>query len=265
MDIQLGNRTLTGVDTIDRRMALLLWGPAGCGKTTLASTAPGVKLWIQFDSDGVLSLAGRSDILVLDLSGEKFSITEELNKDNPFGLEKMLTEHPEIETVVFDSATAYAILATEAAVAGTKSATIENPGMKGYGFRNARVLRAVVALMRLTKRLNRHIIIISHEDTADKDDNGVVLQITLAIGGKIAQQIGLQLSEVWWMQDAGGVRKIATRPVRMRTPMKSRMFKVEGAGEFVWKYNQEEWKGPGIDTWFKAWCDGGGRKIPIPT
>ena len=264
MEIQIGSRTITNVNDLDVRIALLLWGDAGCGKTTLAVTAPGTKLWIQFDPDGVLSLRGRDDVVVLDLSGDKHQVVETLKGDDPFGLEKVLKEHPEIETVVVDSLTALARLAMENAVAVVKSATNENPGLKGYGHRNAIVLRIVTSLMRLTKRLNRHIIFVAHEDTPTTTDDGVILHITLALGGKQTNQIALSLNEVWWMSDTGKERRIAVRPCRTRKPMKSRMFDASSSPEFVWKYDAEKWSGNGIETWFKAWKEGGGRKVPVP-
>lgn len=264
MEITLGTRVLTGVADVDLRIACLLWGDAGCGKTTLASTAPGVKLWVQFDPDGVLSLAGRDDVIVLDLSGEKHTVVEALKKDDPIGLERLLKDHPEIETVVVDSLTALAVLATENAVANVTSATNENPGLKGYGHRNAVTLRIVTALMRLTKRLNKHIIFISHEDTPTLDSKGIVEFISLALGGKQVNQIALSLSEVWWMQDTGKERRIAVRPCRTRKPMKSRMFDATTSPEFVWRYNAEDWTGDGIQTWFERWKAAGGRKISLP-
>lgn len=264
MEIQLGNRTLTGVDDVSLRIALLLWGDAGCGKTVLASTAPGKKLWIQFDPDGVLSLRGRDDIVVLDLSGEKHTVLDQMKSDNPFGLEKVLLEHPEIETVVLDSLTALAVLASENAVANVNSATNENLGLKGYGHRNAVVLRIVTSFMRLTKRLNRHIILICHEDSPTTDDKGVVLHITLALGGKQTNQIALTLNEVWWMADTGKERRIAVRPCRNRKPMKSRMFDGSTSPEFLLKYDAGKWSGDGIESWFKAWQGSGGRKLPLP-
>jgi phage nucleotide-binding protein len=263
MEIQLGNRTLTGLDSIDLRVALLLWGDAGCGKTTLASTAPGKKLWVQFDPDGVLSLRGRDDIVVLDLSGEKHAVVEALKSDDPMGLEKVLKEHPEIKTVVIDSLTALARLAMESAVANLPKATHEQPGLQGYGYRNTVVLRIVTSFMRLTKRLNRHIILIAHEDTATMDDKGVVQYVTLALGGKQTNQIALALNEVWWMSDTGKEYRIAVRPCRTRKPMKTRMFD-SSALEFVWKYNVAKWSGDGIESWFEAWKENGGRKLAVP-
>ena len=51
------------------RLTMLLWGSAGAGKTTYAATAPGDKLWFSFGDSEHASVAGRSDVFVMDLSG----------------------------------------------------------------------------------------------------------------------------------------------------------------------------------------------------
>lgn len=262
--LMLGQRELTAPSAVDARMSVLLWGMAGCGKTTLAATAPGEKLWILFDPDGANALIGRDDIHILDLSGEKHAITERFKADDPFGIEKLLKDRPQIMTVVFDSVTTFSILATENAVAAIKSATIENPGMKGYGHRSALVLRACVSLLRLTKRMNKHMILIAHEDTPTTNEAGDVMFITTSLSSKMSNNIGIQLSEIWWMNDTGKERRIAVRPVRSHTPMKTRMWDAR-AGEFVWKYDAIKWEGDGIAQWFNAWQQGGGHKLPLPS
>ena len=265
MEVTLGGKPLTSPGNSDYRIAMLLWGQAGCGKTTLAATAPGKKLWVLFDPDGDVSLRGRDDIQVLDLSSERhMSMVEKLKTDDPYGIEKFLKENEDVKTVVLDSATALASVATENAIFHVKSATLENPGMKGYGHRNAVVLRVITTLMRITKRLNRHFICISHEDTPEKNNEGIVTQISLALGGKMTSQVGLQISEIWWMSDTTKERRIAVRPIRQYRPMKSRMFDVSGSGDFVWQYDPMNWKGDGIETWYNKWKEGKGTKIPIP-
>lgn len=262
--IIIDGRTLRTPGDVDARISLLLWGASGCGKTTLAATAPGGKLWLLFDPDGTNSIPGRNDVLVCDLSGERNTIVVKFKSDDPLFIEKILRDNPWIETVVFDSVTSFSILCTENAVAVVKSATIENPGLKGFGHRNAIVLRACVSLMRLTKRMNKHIIIIAHEDTPTVNDEGVVMHITLALGGKMTNSLGMQLSEIWWMSDTGKERRIAVRNVRQRQPMKTRMF--DGTrGEFVWKFDANKWEGEGISTWHDRWRANSGRKIQLPS
>lgn len=264
MEIKLGNMELKTPADADKRISMVLWGNAGAGKTTLAATAPGKKLWILFDPEGAQVLANRDDVFVLDLSGEKNSITGRFMDDDPMGIEKMLKEHPEIETVVFDSVTSYAVLCTENAVSEVKSATMENPGLKGFGHRNARVLRAVTAVMRLTKRQGRHFILIGHEDTPEKREDGSIIHITMALGGKMTNQIGLTLSEIWHLSDTGKERRIAIRPCRNRQPMKSRMFRLDKEAEFVWKFNADTLEGEGIADWFRRYEENNGVKIDLP-
>lgn len=267
MELIVGGRAIKSAQEQDFRMAMLLWGMAGCGKTTLAATAPGKKLWILFDPSGALSLTTREDVFVLDLSAEKhIQAVEKLKADDPYGIEKALVENTDIETVVLDSTTALSNMATENAVYHVRSATLENPGLKGYGHRNAIVMRVVTQLMRITNRHKRHFICISHEDTPTTNENGEVTMISLALGAKMTNQIGMQLSEIWWMSDTGKERRIAVRPVRQRQPMKTRMFDTSSSNgaEFVWRYDALNWKGDGIETWYNAWKENGGRKINLP-
>jgi hypothetical protein len=264
VQLRIDNRDVSAPALSTARFVLLLWGLAGCGKTTLAATAPGKKLWLLFDNGGTDSIIGVPDILVLDLSGEKHQITAKLNSDDPFGLEKVLNANPDIETIVFDSLTAYTALALENAVASITKATLQHPTLQGYGHRNALVLRACTALLRLTKRTGRNIIFIAHEDAPTVNDDGVVMYITVALGGKMANAIGIQLSEIWWMSDTGKEHRIAVRNCRTRQPMKSRMFNGMAAPEFVWRFDPTTWKGEGITHWIAKWKHNGGKKIPLP-
>ena len=108
MEIKFGNFSATSVVDVPQRMNMLIWGASGCGKTTLASTAPGKKLWILFDPDGTTSLLdvkNRDEIQVIDLSKCDCNIIAQLAAENCMGLDKILTDNPEIETVVLDYVT----------------------------------------------------------------------------------------------------------------------------------------------------------------
>lgn len=269
-EISLGRFEVKKPDVSSQRASILLWGSSGAGKTTLAATAPGVKLWINFDPDGTNSIANRDDILLVDLSSEKPIIVEEFIKENPLKIEKLLDEHPEIETVVFDSATTFGELALLHGVTkaqGTnkgRSSTLEDPGFAGFGNKNTWVRKAFMELLASTARKNVNIIFIAHEDKPQTNDQGVVLYISIMLGSSLNEQLPIRLSEIWNLSDTGKERRIAVRNCRSRKPMKSRMFLTNKEAEFVWKFDSETLEGEGIADWIAKWQKNKGSKIALP-
>jgi len=260
----LGGVPLRAPSAQDARLAMLLWGDAGCGKTTLAATAPGHKLLILMDPDGDLSIATRSDVTTLDLSSAPpMQVIDKFRAPDPYGIEAFLRSHPQVETVIWDSVTAYAYIALQEAVMKNKSSSMEQPGMHGYTWRNASVLRAAVALMTITGRLNRNIIFVTHEQAPDRDDKGNIVSVTMALSEGTANQVGLRLNEVWWMNDNGRTHTIAVRPCRLHKPMKTRMWNAIQP-EFTWRYDPVTLRGDGVAEWFAAWRAGGGAKLALP-
>lgn len=257
------------------RMSMLLWGPAGAGKTVLACSAPGQKLLINFDPDGPNSLGAREDIVLIDLSSSNHAITEKFTADDPLlplsdkshKLSAILDAG--INTVVVDSCSAYSQLAVERGISVTKGATLERPSPGAYGARNALTLRMMTAILRLTGKRNINVIFITHEDDAGvRNSDGELLHITMLIGGKLASQTALQISEVWHINDTGKERKIMVRPGRNRKPMKTRMFDTTKGFEFTSRYNQFSADAPyglgSLDAFVKEWEANGRNKIPIP-
>ena len=282
MDIQLGKYTVQQGEQLPTRLAMLLWGMNGCGKTTLAATAPGKKLWINFDPDGPASITGLRDsttnpksalnneILVVDLSGERNNVVEQFKREDALGLGKLLADDSiGIDTVVVDSVTRVSQMALEHTITSGmhKGATIERPSPGAYQGRNALTLRVVNDILIVTKKYNKNVIFITHEAAPNTNDDGVVQFITMSLGGQLPNLSASQLSEVWYMADNGKQRKIAVRPVRMYKPMKTRMFDI-GPGvvpEFIWEYDinkpNEAFE---IATWYNTWREGNGRKIQFP-
>jgi phage nucleotide-binding protein len=264
--ITLGGLAVQSTAERVNRLSMLLWGPAGCGKTTLASTAPGKKLWINFDPDGPATLAGLDNIMVLDLSAEApNTLVDKFRSDERLGLAKFIEAH-NIDTVVVDSLTAYSQIALESFIGKEGKSTIEKPGVSAYGARNALTLRLIQAVLRETARKSCNVIFITHEDAPVTNDDGLILYITMQLGGKLPDQAALQISEVWFMSDDGKQRKIAVRPCRSRKPMKSRMFNTADPKdvEFVWKFNSEKPDDENtLAKWYNDWRERG-TKIPIP-
>lgn len=264
MEIKFGNVPLTKASEVQQRMSMLLWGTAGSGKTSLAATAPGNKLLINFDPDGPASIASRDDVTVADFSGAPNSITERLKMENVEGLKKIITDG-EFTTVIVDSLTAYMDKATKHIVTLLKGATVERPSQQGYGYRNAYLGQFVSNILRITKECNVHIIFIAHEDVPDKTEDGAIISIPIMLGGKLKEGIPLQISEVWAVEDTGKERRIAVRPCRMRKPMKTRMFDTSSGPEFKWNFDAMKMEGPGtIENFYNMWRDAGFKKIPLP-
>jgi hypothetical protein len=248
-------------------MFLLIWGNSGCGKTTLAATAPGEKAYIQFDPQGVASLANRTDYHYMDLSGTTANTAlVQFDNADPFGMYAFIKSHPAIETVVVDSLTALSDTALAFAVtrAGGKS-NIYVPGRQGYGTRNNVMRRIVSVFMQMCVALNKHLVVITHEGTPEQDgDDGPVTAITMALSNTLANSVSLRFNEVWYMRDAAMERTLYVRPWGVYRPMKSRMFDVRSASSFPWHYDAVTMEGEGIAHWFNQWQSNDGQKIALP-
>ena len=277
--LQLGPLTVTtGADDI-ARMAILLWGPATCGKTTFAATAPGRKLWLSFGDNEHVSVMHRPDVLItkpFELSIDE--LFKQAQSDNPFGLDRFLAENEDVETVVIDSLTAITYRALQKAVADNVGAgrgfvpTMEAPGISAYGGRNAIVLETITGLLRITAKHNVHVIVTAHEDdpvTRTENNKEIIDYITVQLGGKLVNNMTWRLSEVWYMsqEDTGERRRrLAVRPTRLRRPMKTRMFDARVAPEFYLGYDADKPdKGQvTISSFYEQWTKNKGAKIATP-
>ena len=254
-----------------KRFSLLLWGPPKAGKTTLASTAPKDILWLNFDPDGIASIVDVKGIQVMDFSIMPDRIVEEFKVEDPLKLGKFFMENENVRTVVIDSITSFrdkalphGVKMAQSTIKG-RSATIEDPGYGGYGNLNVWVRMMVKNLLYITAIHKRNIIFVAHEDKPEKDEKGVVLFITIMLGGSLVSQVPKDLNEIWAMEDTGKLRRIAIRPSRSRKPLGTRMFLTNTGPEFVWHYDAITQTGEGIADWFQQWLDNDGKKIPLPT
>lgn len=260
-------------DAVSRRMTILLWGPAGDGKTTWAATAPGKKLWLSFGDNEHQSILGRKDIEVMHLYKHNFDeILKHGRSDNPFGLDQILHKDTDIETVVLDSVTALTDLALRFAVSEGLGAgkgfrpTMEHPGMSAYGGRNAITLDVLQRLLRITAKHDVHLIMTAHEADPEKDNEGIVQFVTIMLGGKLVNNVTWRLSEIWYLSQDGRGRQLAVRPTRKHRPMKSRMFTGIGEPEFILAYdsNKPDKGQMTIASFYERWVSKE-SKLPIPT
>lgn len=247
------------------RLTMLLWGEAGCGKTTLASTAPGKKLWLLLDPDGDISIRDVPDIIKIDLTREDEKIVNEFKKADPFGLSKIMEDY-DVDTVVLDSLTRASELALRYIVPLTYKATMENPTPAGYGARNLIIVNLMHYLLRVTARANKNMIFITHEGAPQTTESGQTLSVSMMLGGQLPNLVSKDISEVWNMQDEGkGKRRVGIRPERKRAPMKSRIFDLNGDKTgFDWQYNTVTKKGLTLSQLWQQWKDGSYAKLSIP-
>ena len=268
--IKLGGVEIETPQQRRKRLSLLVWGKSGSGKTTLAATAPGKKLWLNFDPDGVDVLTDRDDVELLDFAPKPDMVVEQFKEDDPLRITRYLEQHPEIETVVFDSLTTFGnkalshgILKAQKTAKG-KYATIEDPGFAGYGNKNTWTRLAIAKMLKATGTVKRNIIFIAHEDKPLLDKDGNVVSISIMLGSALNEQVPIDFGEVWNLSDTGRERRIAIRNCRFRSPVKSRIFLTNGDPEFEWTYDSIKDEGEGIADWYKEWIEGDGKKINLP-
>lgn len=274
--------TETGSD-IQTRMAILLWGPATVGKSTLAATLPGHKLWLSFGDNEHTSIQHRDDVTVANLSGLDYDeLFKHAQCDNPFDLDGILRKQEHITSIVCDSATAVTFRALQKAVHKGVGAgkgftpTMEAPGISAYGGRNAIVLEVLTGILKVTSKYGVHCLITAHEDDPTmrtENVNGrnieVIDFISVMLGGKLVNNMTWRLSEIWHMrhENTGKERRIVSvRPCYKRKPMKSRMFSAKANPDFVLEYDCEkpDDKQMTLASLYEKWADNGYRKIDVP-
>lgn len=281
--LDLGGIPVTlGVEAADR-MAILIWGPATVGKSCLAATSPGDKLWLSFGDNEHVSVAHRKDVYVTDLSSlDLHTLFKHAQSDNPFNLDKFLTENENIHSVVVDSATALSFRALQKSVLISKNGasrnyvpTMEAPGLAGYGGRNAIVLETLTGILRVTAKHNVHCIITAHEaDPTMKEVQSpsggyqeVIDYIGIMLGGQLVNNVTWRLSEIWYLGQENQQRYILTRPTRKRKPCKTRMFQQRDVPAEFDLYYDPDLPDEGqhtISSFYNEWLDNDKQRIAIP-
>ena len=270
-----------GIDSTPR-LSMILWGLANVGKTTLAATAPGEKLWLAFGDSEHASVAHRKDVSVMELFAKS---QEEIFRHgigpNPFGLDRWLYENRAIKSLVCESLTAVQQLALEKAVADgvgkshNFTPTMQAPGRPAFGGRNQNLISMMKSLLQVTAKHNVHIIFTAHEnDPITKSDgrgNDTLESINMSLGGQLINIVSSQISEIWNLrQEPGGKRNriLTTRVSGYRRPLKTRMFDQKKEAAFVLEYDPDR---PDSDRdqmtiakFYEQWVKGGLRRIPVP-
>lgn len=253
-------------------LTMCIWGKPSVGKTVLASSAPGRKLWLQFDPNGSASLRRTTDISVADFAAvpparlEMFKQGGIVEKD----LLTMLKGWGPGNTVVVDSLTSLGQMALYYGIASGKAhrgkfkASIEEPGQTGYGVRSAMLLDFIAMVMRVCADTRSHCIFIAH-DMERLDDDGKLEEITINLGGQGRSILPAKISELWYMQDDGKRRNIFIRNFNVMRPMRTRMFAVpDGRNSFLSTFDQDKDTGLTIAQLYETWAAAGFNRIPMP-
>lgn len=254
-----------------RSIGMLLWGASGCGKTTLASTFPGPKLWISYDHGATDVIVDSEDVLVFDTTALPISHVERWKETDPFGINKVIKENG-IKTIVLDSLTTLSDVALRYGVdhAGRTQQhakagiSVEDPGFGGYGRRKTWTMQAIHMLLRIGAAHGCNVVFIAHEDSPVTDDKGAVMYITMTLGSDMPEKGALAVSEVWYMRDYNGKREVFLRPSFMRKPMKSRMFDTRTKAQFLWDYDALTHKGLTMAALLDDWKAAGYDKLLPP-
>lgn len=272
VEVKIGGIPIVKAGEKPTRISALIWGTTGGGKTTLAATAPGRKLILNFDPDGSQSINGRDDCDVADYVGQVNTLVEQFKStENPLGLKDVLDQY---DTFILDSLSTVSEMTLSAGVSKSKTMStsggskisIETPGLQAYGIRNILALQLVSNLQAFTSRHHKHLIVIAHENAPDKDENGAIVSVGLLLGGQLPELVGLRFSEIWNVYDnqVTKQKQILIRPTKSRKPCKTRMFVTTGAPEFTWNFNPETLEGEGIDTWYQRYLANDQKKISLP-
>lgn len=228
-------------------------------------------MWLGFDPDGEQTVAARTNINFVKLSDADHNICPMMMEGESY--ERQLDDFiksTQPASVVVDSMTSFSQLAlTHAVVSGKASgksfkATMDVPGMSGYGVRNRIVLSATRMLLRVTSKHNKHLMFICHEDSPDKNEEGKIIRVSLLLGGTLPAEMPLQISEVWYMRDENSRRELFMRPYGVILPMRTRMFRTDTKTSMVWDYNMYTDAGTKVSDLIDKWRAGGpGFKMPL--
>jgi len=210
---------------------VLLYGPSGTGKTTLASTFPN-PVFVDLD-DGMLSLEGQdityytlnshpsSDPDLIKMIGEKLAISDDAYAKSVEVIEQLCNTFTEKDTLVIDSIT---FLNDYALATVLASENQKKPRIQDWGAAQ-KLIESIVSNINFA---DCNIVVIAHEQFVKDDESGFISWLPMTIG-KLATKLPIYFDEVYhcYAERGKGVHKhemiygIETSPSR-HTTAKSR-------------------------------------------
>lgn len=226
-----GSEVANAKDLKPSSLKVLIYGPAGTGKTELASTFPRPH-FVDLD-DGMLTVMGK-DV-------EYFTVTRRPPDDpdyiklfgdkclkwDAFTRAQKITEHwantlTEKDTLIIDS---FSFLNDYALDSVLKTENQAKPRIQDWGTAQKMLETTLEAL----NNTNCNLIVIAHEQFTKDEESGIISWLPATIG-KLATKIPIYFDEVWrsFAEQGKGANKdtyiygIETKPTR-RTTAKSRL------------------------------------------
>lgn len=186
-------------DAPPNKIALVLWGTPGSGKTTISTRFPRPYI-IDVDKN----LAGPAKILREEKQTNKVIHYDHIDVDKngkatemPFRYDRMIELlkvaclSPEYDTIILDSTTTLNLVfqAYILRMSPTKTGNMEIPSWGQY-------LKLWHHILSTLRSSNKHIIVIGHE-TTELSEAGAVLRYVLALPGQIAHQLPALVTDCW--------------------------------------------------------------------
>lgn len=210
---------------------VLLYGPSGTGKTTLAATFPH-PVFVDLD-DGMLSLEGQdvtyytvtdqpsTDPDLIELLGEKLAASNDAYEKSVETIERLCNILTAKDTLVLDSITFLNDYALTSVLAAERQ---KKPRVQDWGSAQ-KLVEGVVSAINFAAC---NIVVTAHEQFVKDEESGFISWLPMTIG-KLATKLPIYFDEVYhtYAERGKGVHKnemiygVETSPSR-RTTAKSR-------------------------------------------
>lgn len=184
------------------KLRLLLQGPSGTGKTTLACQFPGAYVVdvdrnlggpLRFLKNHDMKLPVGFDVLDIDESGNEVPMKFRYSR-----LDKLLLDaqqRQEVETIVLDSGTTLSdVLIGEVLRQQNKNAITDWKDQRQFWNFFAGVGRKFMGTL---AQMRKHIVLIVHERLNTTESGAVVYPVKVAWPGQVGQNIGAFFTNVW--------------------------------------------------------------------
>ena len=187
------------LNTTDMKLHVLVYGKSGTGKTMFAGTFP-KPFFIDFDN-GMMPLRGKDIDFVTILGSPEFNKLskpiQESGRYLPYSkfnslLDKLATDTT-YDTIVIDSLTTMDAYVEQYVLGNSKFSTMN---LQSWG----ELVDIFESFMLKVSKIDKHIVVIAHEEVKKDELTGEILYIPWIHGKKLPYQLPLYFGEVYRAQ-----------------------------------------------------------------